>query len=187
MPCSRRSKLSFSQSPCLRFKISDLQLYNPEHIPDHEWRRRWEKNALNQTKHRETATTKAIRIPEGLSSKSIELQMREIAMLKHGAAEVMGGNEGKGATLMPGYALVNFNNAQTVLAKYIPQIVGFALRRFSGPSNELLKMTYFRGCQILKGSSELSRSSGLNRWSIPILDSCAATEKACLCNQRMDP
>lgn len=144
------SSLSTGQIVCVRFKVSDMQLYNPEHIPDHEWRWRWEQ--IRPPRRRNSEDGEIIKVSEGLSKLFFELPVQKHTSRSSATANGSGRCGSGSRPYQPIYMLLDFELTRTNLVAYIPRISGSLLQKFSGPSNLLVNKTYRQGCKLLQDS-----------------------------------
>ncbi len=139
----------------MRQRLIQLCLINPIHVRNNDWIRRWNLMAVDPIQNWATRETKLIRISEGLSTKSIELRVREVDVATP-AGEGLGRNWGymdtanEFSTTLTTLALVDLKATEAAYANYFPEVIGYALKRFSGPSDGLISKTYRLTCQVFK-------------------------------------
>lgn len=91
---------------------------------------------------------KLVRVSEGLGSKTIEVSVRQfVDDGRRGRMPGVCDTDSNRPILTASYALTDLKAGEEAYANYIPGIIGSVLKRFSGPSDQLLHQTYRLACQ----------------------------------------
>lgn len=127
-----------------------MQLYNPDRLPTHEWKRRWDSYVTRPMGRWETVENKTIVLTHNISSKSIEILVR-----KYASPEKQRQDDQSTANFIPVkpilpslFVVENLEVTQSAYANYIPAIIGDVLKQYSGSSDGLLHKTYRQACEL---------------------------------------
>ena len=127
-----------------------MQLYNPDRLPTHEWKRRWDGYVKRPMGRWETVENKTIVLTHSISSKSIEIPVR-----KYASPEKQRQEDQSAAKVIPGklilpslFVVENLEDTQSAYANYISAIIGDVLKQYSGSSDGLLHKTYRQACEL---------------------------------------
>ncbi|KAL3952868.1 hypothetical protein ACCO45_012811 [Purpureocillium lilacinum] len=113
-------------------------------------------------KARDTTKTRLIRISEGFSTKFFEVLIVDALSGRRLDITVSAADYVKHCWTFPSaFTLVDPGLTEAALARYVPQIIGHILLRFTGSSDGMLRMTYRLACNVLEDPSTPKESAQL--------------------------
>lgn len=135
--------MKVSTLPCLRYKITDIQLSKPGQVPGLEWTKRWVDMKLTDITEWKSPAIRDILTTEGFSSTPLKLEVREFVPQRGDVLERHWHiGEIRKSVKVPCYAIANVKNAQTAYLKYINSGGAEFFKGWLEGKDELIKMTY---------------------------------------------
>lgn len=126
------------------------------------WMRQWSDMFTTAIKARDTTKTRLIRISEGFSTKFFEVLIVDALSGRRLDITVSAADYVKHCWTFPSaFTLVDPGLTEAALARYVPQIIGHILLRFTGSSDGMLRMTYRLACNVLEDPSTPKESAQL--------------------------
>ncbi|KAK3935992.1 hypothetical protein QBC46DRAFT_38398 [Diplogelasinospora grovesii] len=128
---------------CLRWKITDVRLYKPGQVKGYEWTRRWKDSVLDDIGNWAAPESRIIRVTEGYTGKSVELQVRRFLPQEGDKLDRSWVSNGvKKSVSIPPYAIVDMEAAKSAFDEYIRNGVVDCCKQLLGPREQLLWQTY---------------------------------------------
>ncbi|KFA73353.1 hypothetical protein S40288_03882 [Stachybotrys chartarum IBT 40288] len=160
LTCLKVSNTKMGHFPCLRYKITDVKMYKPGQVPGYEWTLRWSKNITEPVQKWISPEIKIIRISEGFSRRTLNLEVREFQP-QHGdkLERTWYSNGQQKSVKIPPYALVSLDEVSTAYLRYICDSMVEAMPRFLGHQNGLVYRTYKQAWALCKNPQSISQES----------------------------
>lgn len=128
---------------CLRLKITDVKLFKPGQVKGLEWTLRWKGSVVGDIGGWASAELRTIRVTEGYTGKSVELQVRQFNPQKGDRVERSWVSNGQKRTkAIPAFAIVDMDAARTSFTDYIKQGLKDCCTRLLGNKEKLLWQAY---------------------------------------------
>ncbi|GAB0141574.1 hypothetical protein EsHS_00002161 [Epichloe bromicola] len=154
LTCKKVSNTKAGRFPCLRYKITDIQLFKPGQVPGYEWTRRWTNNISDPIQKWASPDVKFIRISTGYSEKCIELQVREFVPQDGDKLERTWVHQGTRKSVpVPPYALMDLEDGKSAYLKHISDAMGDTLQHVAGRSSGLLRKTYVQAFRMYRDTT----------------------------------
>ena len=146
----------------MRYKLASLKLIPHGHAGPFPRSPSRNYEGVNSSQRIDPAQPKLVCISEGLSSRYMEVLVQPLVRSRP-TTEKDGDHDAVDCrtTSCTAYTLTDMNATVEAYARYIPRIAGFAFRKFTGPSDGLLRLTYRMACQIYQGPETPGPSVGL--------------------------
>lgn len=154
LTCKKVSNTKAGRFPCLRYKITDIQLFKPGQVPGYEWTRRWTNNISDPIQKWASSDVKFIRISTGYSKKCIELQVREFVPQDGDKLERTWVHQGTRKSVpVPPYALMDLEDGKSAYLKHISDAMGDTLQHIAERSSGLLRKTYVQAFRMYRDTT----------------------------------
>ncbi|KAJ2907079.1 hypothetical protein MKZ38_008647 [Zalerion maritima] len=145
LTCAKVANSKIWRLPCLRYKITDIQLFKPgKQVEGHEWTRRWTEGVVDDIANWESMDVKVIHVSEGFSrDKWVNLEVRKFIPQEGDKLErswIINGT--KRSVIIPPYAICDTHKAKDEYQRYIDETIVDCFNAVLGPSNRLLQRTY---------------------------------------------
>lgn len=131
---------------CLRWKITDVKLFKPGQLKEHEWKwtDRWKDSVMDDIGSWDSPRVRIIHVTEGYTGKSVRLRVRQFLpqagdRLKR---SWVSSNGKKNEIEIPPYAIVDMEDAKAALDQYIKIGLLDCCNNLLGGRDELLRKTY---------------------------------------------
>lgn len=138
------SNTKIRRLPCLRYKITDVQLFKPGQVRGFEWTRRWHDSIVENISNWASDEVKVIKVSEGYTGRPVELRVRRFIPQDGDRLDrswVVNGV--KKSVAIPPYAIVDLDAAKSAYAKHIERGIGECFQAVLKPDDGLLWRTYF--------------------------------------------
>jgi len=141
--CRDVSYLKFSNLPCLRYKITDIKMFEVGNIPGCEWTQRWSKSKFEGISSWASSELRTIQVTQGHSPRGFTLVVRKFNPLPgdslrrswvHGTI--------KKSVLIPPYAIADMEAATQTYKDFINQEGLEYFHSILKPSEKLIWGTY---------------------------------------------
>ena len=146
MTCKRVASNKVWRLPCLRYKITDIQLFKPgKQVEGCEWTRRWTEGVVDDIASWASTETKTIEVSEGFcQDKSVKLEVRRFIPQEGDKLERswIAPDGSKQSVKIPPYAICDTVKAKEEYMRYIDESIIDCFNYVLGPQDELLARTY---------------------------------------------
>lgn len=154
MCCLRVANTKAWPFPCLRWKITDVNLHKQGQVPGYEWTKRWNRSKPDPIQEWASFETRVIFVSEGYSSERLELHVRKFIPREGDKLERSWSHDGvKKAVTIPPFALVDIDHGRSSFIRYIRNSMEDSFPTILGWKHGIMYHTYFLSVEYCKASS----------------------------------